>query len=180
MTDICFHLADSGHLNQPFALVHTPDAHAFTCPACTLEFVEAMLDTASTKSIVDSLVFTRCDHQGGGSVCWPCVEAIKAQITLRWSALIHTDKRLANRFLRLRNAISKRYDRATVETDRKAKHIPKRTIPAYPGLRSKGAAGDRAVAGVRWNDAKEQRLSALVPPSESITVIAPVTQNIAW
>jgi hypothetical protein len=161
-------------------LIHTATASAYTCPSCAADFAETLLDGSTARTVIDSLVFTQCDHGDTGRVCWPCLEAVKAELKQRWARALLTDKPAANRLGRLLNTLSRRYDRKRVTAAERqaqidAKRAKAETPAQYPGLGRSGAPGDRARAGERWEADRAHRLklNALRPPFESVVVVSP-------
>jgi hypothetical protein len=160
MTNMCTHLVQAGTTDTPMTLVHTETATAYTCPSCCAHFCIALLDVGTPAAhILDALHFDMCDHTEG--TCDRCLESLKDELSKRWVRYrIAGDKPASNRLGRLRKAIRKRYDTSEA------------TLPAYPGLlRRTGRGLDAALAGQRWQGLRAQRLTALVPPVESVVVV---------
>ena len=109
---LCSHLMESGHLARPFALVYTNLESLYACPSCFADKIEEMqVSGASRQPITSTFSFRHCDHEGSnGPACWSCLEAVKAELTLYWSRVIHADNPRANRLRKVRNFLSKTYD----------------------------------------------------------------------
>jgi hypothetical protein len=161
-TEMCQHLIEASTVNTPMVLVHTDAASAFTCPTCTVAWIEAMLEVMDPRVIVESIHLDRCDHSAG--ICFPCCEALKAAISARFAVLAPVDKTSANRLLRIKNKLTLRY-RTKIEAEQA------KPLPAYRNARILGRAGERGRAGQRWTADRAQRLSTLRPPVEATVVI---------
>jgi hypothetical protein len=159
-TEMCQHIIDHGTTDTHMVLIVTESESAFTCPQCTADYAIALLDSTGPDAILDSLVFSACDH--GQGTCKRCLESLKDELATRWSRLKLTPegKPAANRLGRLRKAISKRY--GTEQS---------KPLPAYPGLRRTGRGLDAAKAGQRWQGLRALRLTALVPPPANVVVV---------
>jgi hypothetical protein len=155
-TDMCQHITEA---SLPMVLVHTETTNAFTCPSCCADYCIALLDAGTPAAhVLETLIFEACDHTEG--TCKRCLESLKDELSKRWMRYrLAGDKSASNRLGRLRTAIRKRYG------------TEQATLPAYPGLRRTGRGLDAARAGQRWTGLRAQRLTALVPPVESIVVI---------
>jgi hypothetical protein len=157
--DMCTHLVQAGTTDTPMTLVHTDTATAFVCPQCTADYCITLLDAGTPAAhVLETISLSHCDH--GQDTCKRCLESLKDELSKRWMRYrIASDKPASNRLGRLRTAIRKRYG-----TEAKP-------LPPYPGLRRTGIGLDAAKAGQRWHSIRAQRLTALVPPVESIVVI---------
>jgi hypothetical protein len=159
-TEMCQHIIDHGTTDTHMVLIVTESESAFTCPQCTADYAIALLDSTGPDAILDSLVFSACDH--GQGTCKRCLESLKDELATRWSRLKLTPegKPAANRLGRLRKAISKRY--GTEQS---------KPLPAYRNASLRGLAGVRGRAGQAWTAAKQQRLSVLRAPAQSVVVV---------
>jgi hypothetical protein len=162
--DMCTHIVSHGSTDDtPFVLINTPTANAWCCPSCAVAWTEQVIQSQPIHSVLKSLVFTACDH--GEELCRRCLSSFRDALTARWSCAMVTDKRLANRLMRIRRLLSKNYDKGNTPEAYKARQ-------AYPGLlRRTGRGLDAALAGQRWQGLRAQRLTALVPPVESVVVM---------
>jgi hypothetical protein len=159
-TEMCQHIIDHGTTDTHMVLIVTESESAFTCPQCTADYAIALLDSTGPDAILDSLVFSACDHTAG--TCNRCLESLKDELATRWSRLKLTPegKPAANRLGRLRKAISKRYD--TSES---------KPLPVYRNASLQGLAGVRGRAGQAWTQARNQRINTLVPPVHTVLVV---------
>jgi hypothetical protein len=171
LTDLCTHLISSGNLEEStFVLVNTSDAHAFTCTQCACDWTEGVLLSQPIHATARALVFTACDHGNHGRVCRTCLASFRDALTARWSRAMVTDKRMANRLMRLRRLLAKHYDKGAAPATREARQAK---LPAYTNANILGRAGDLGRAGQRWTADRNQRLATLVPPSQSVVVVHP-------
>jgi hypothetical protein len=110
-TTMCPHLLESG-LQAPFALYHTKKTARYTCPACTVDAIERRLAPPGQEpnDVAQSVSFQNCQHSPGERACWSCLEAVNAELTLRWSRLFYRDKQSANRLRRVASHWNQFYD----------------------------------------------------------------------
>jgi hypothetical protein len=157
--DMCTHIVSHGSTDDtPFVLINTPTANAYTCSACAVAWIEAMnASGARPSSVVKAVHADRCSHTKGN--CPSCVEALLIALSNRFRELASQNKTSANRLLKIKNGLSKRYG-----TEAKP-------LPPYPGLRRTGRGLDAAMAGQRYQADRAQRLSVLRPPSVSVVVV---------
>jgi hypothetical protein len=173
LTDLCTHLISSGNLEEStFVLVNTSDAHAFTCTQCACDWTEGVLLSQPIHATARALVFTACDHGDHGHVCRTCLASFRDALTARWSRAMVTDKRMANRLMRLRRMLAKNYDAGSTPAAHKARRQAAK-LPAYPNANILGRAGDVGRLGQRWTANRNQRLATLRPPVHSIVVVHP-------
>ena len=167
MTELCPHLMESG-LERPMTLIVTPEATAYTCVDCAMVWAETLTSSGTgPHTILDALHFDMCGHTDGGT-CFACLGEFKEQISKRFAILAPVDKNSANRLLRIKNGLNKRYSRAMLVQQEAEAEKP---LPAYPGLRRTGRGLDAAMAGQRYQADRAQRLSVLRPPSVSVVVV---------
>jgi hypothetical protein len=167
MTELCPHLMESG-LERPMTLIVTPEATAYTCVDCAMVWAETLTSSGTgPHTILDALHFDMCGHTDGGT-CFACLGEFKEQISKRFAILAPVDKNSANRLLRIKNGLNKRYSRAMLVQQEAEAEKP---LPAYPGLRRTGRGLDAAKAGQRWQGLRALRLTALVPPPANVVVV---------
>lgn len=84
---MCDHLLTGKGLNQPFALLAHPTP-LYGCPNCLADAVDGQLrEGVPPANVAASLHFGDCGHVDGHKPCWPCREAIAAELlTRRWKA----------------------------------------------------------------------------------------------
>jgi hypothetical protein len=132
--EMCSHLIQSGHTNQPFALYHSKKIGRYACPACIADLIERRLEMPKQEpsDVAQSVSFRRCEHSPGERACWTCMEAVSAELTGRWARLMFTDKPAANRLRRVLAHWSRYYD---------PQHITAREKAVIPAARIETADG---------------------------------------
>jgi hypothetical protein len=161
--DMCTHIVSHGSTDDtPFVLINTPTANAWCCPSCAVAWTEQVIQSQPIHSVLKSLVFTACGHDEG--LCRTCLSSFRDALTARWSCAMVTDKRLANRLMRIRRLLSKNYDKGNTSEAYKARS-------AYRNANILGMAGVRGRAGAVWTANRAQRLSVLRPPVHTVVVV---------
>jgi hypothetical protein len=92
-------------------LIHTDEATAYLCPACTVSWIETLTTQGTQpKTLVEALHMDRCDHHK--ATCQGCIDALMEELSMRFGELAPVNKTAANRLLRVRNVLNKLYNRA--------------------------------------------------------------------
>jgi hypothetical protein len=134
--NLCPHLINDG-LNQPMALTAFDDQMSYACPSCVVDRVESAIGTGNIAPIPHHINLRRCDHNpyrdGDDVACWPCLEALKSELKMRWArAFITGERHRANKLRQVANDLA-------LLNDRKANLLPDLTThsPAWAPTRER-------------------------------------------
>ncbi len=141
---MCQHII-AANLQTSFALYSIKRSAAYLCPACICDAIERRLDMPGQTPVdaASAVTFNHCDHPGSeGRACWPCLEAVSAELTLRWAKAIHVDKPAANQLRRIVSLWNHHHDPAGTQP---RQHIPRHEVEAMPTLTASEQAEQRRV-----------------------------------
>jgi hypothetical protein len=180
-TNLCNHLIEDAHLEQPFALLAGDDGAAYLCPACLADEVHRRIETESPAELGADISFSRCDHDQQRGRCLWCEVGSTSSISLLWSRLKFSDPNTANRLGKLLKILGQRYNRSTVraidqDDPGQEPSAPVQTVYTQRMLRSETLNGDRARSAVRWSEGRVQRKRTLRAPKNAIVVVPPPSQ----
>jgi hypothetical protein len=125
---LCSHLIENENgLAQPFCLIVTSRTANYACPECAVSLILRRLAAPgqTPASAAQGIVLNRCDHEGidGQRGCWPCTQALQAELTKQWSREFFSDKAKANTLLRVRHHLSRYYDPADLRPHPKGREV---------------------------------------------------------
>ena len=104
------------------ALTAFDDQMSYACPSCVVDRVESAIGTGNIAPIPHHINLRRCDHNpyrdGDDVACWPCLEALKSELKMRWArAFITGERHRANKLRQVANDLA-------LLNDRKANLLP--------------------------------------------------------
>ena len=116
-TSMCEHIIEA-NMQIAFAFYYTKRKAEYLCPVCLADAIGRRLAMPGHTPIdaASAVSFQHCQHPGSENrPCWVCLEAVNAELTLRWSRLFHSDKPAANRLKRVVSYWRRHYNPAGIQ-----------------------------------------------------------------